>query len=80
MTSVISKNLFSIMSKFLRNILSIFNEDFMLSKYVRKFKKQFRKEWRSNLIFELLKMRDGSFLFNLSLNKINLLLKELCTK
>ena len=79
MTSIMCKNLFFIMFKLLKNVLSIFNEDFILSKYVRKFKKQFKNDWKTDLIYELLKMRDGSLLSNLSLSEVNLLIEEFCT-
>ena len=80
MMSVICKNVFFIMFKLLKNVLSIFNEDFIFSK-CKKIKKQFKKDWQSNqyLILELIKMRDGTLFSNLSLNEINLLIEEFCT-
>ena len=67
------------MNKLSMPVLSLFQNDFMICSAIEKLKFICEMDWKSSLIVELLKCRDGAMFSNLNLFEIDLILKDLCT-
>ena len=79
MSSFMCQNIFLIMNKLSMPVLALFQNDFKITSAIKKLKFICEMDWKSSLIVELLKCRDGAIFSNLNSYEIDLILKNLCT-